>query len=101
MGGGRPEEDSDPVQTVVKLVGHGAGDGPCMESEKKTLCFREANTGYRMRQLNNRREGMFAIIAAFFVLFSALIDPIISCGAAVKLTIAFMVCLFDSTRKSL
>lgn len=39
--------------------------------------------------MNNRTEGIFAIVAALIVLFSAMLDPRISVGLSVAALLAF------------
>lgn len=39
----------------------------------------------------NKKEGLFAIIAALIVLFSAMWDPLVSVGIALAVLIAFAI----------
>ncbi len=44
--------------------------------------------------MTNKQEGIFAIIAAFFVLFSAMLNPLVSAIIAVVLLTVFAIFKF-------
>mgnify|MGYP006924683585 CR=1 FL=1 len=39
--------------------------------------------------MNNKKEGLFAIVCAFFVMFSSMINPVISASIAVVIFIGY------------
>ncbi len=47
-----------------------------------------------MNKQNSKQEGAFAVIAALLVLFTTMIDPLVSAGLAILLMIVFAIWKF-------
>jgi hypothetical protein len=50
--------------------------------------------------MNNKQESSMAVIAALLVLFSTMLDPLISAGLSVILFIAFAIYKYSQSKKN-